>query len=300
MNVLIIGGGGREHALAWKAAQSAQVETVYVAPGNAGTAGEAGMQNLAIGVTDFAALAEFAQSHAVGLTIVGPEQPLVDGIVDYFSERKLSCFGPGKAAAQLEGSKVFARDFLARHNIPGPAYASFTELEAALAYLKQQQIPIVVKADGLAAGKGVVVAASRQQAEQAVRDMLAGNRFGAAGCRVVIEEFLEGEEASFIVLADGKTGPAHGHQPGPQARGRSGHRPQHRGHGRVFTGPGGHPTNPRAHHGGDHPTNHQRHGGGGQPLYRLPLRGFDDRRRRAPPGLWNSTAASATRKPSPS
>ncbi|MCY4426863.1 MAG: phosphoribosylamine--glycine ligase [Halieaceae bacterium] len=204
MNVLIIGGGGREHALAWKAAQSAQVETVYVAPGNAGTAGEAAMQNLDIGVTDFAALAEFAESHAVGLTIVGPEQPLVDGIVDYFSERKLRCFGPGKAAAQLEGSKVFARDFLARHDIPGPAYASFTELEAALAYLKQQQIPIVVKADGLAAGKGVVVASSRRQAEQAVHDMLAGNRFGAAGCRVVIEEFLEGEEASFIVLADGE------------------------------------------------------------------------------------------------
>jgi phosphoribosylamine---glycine ligase len=204
MNILVIGSGGREHALAWKAAQSAGVRTVFVAPGNAGTAQEAGLENVAIDPLDFAALADFADHNDVGLTIVGPETPLVAGIVDYFQARGLRCFGPTKGAAQLEGSKAFTKDFLARHNIPTGAYANFTELEAALAYLRKHGAPIVVKADGLAAGKGVIVAETLAQAEDAVTDMLSGNAFGEAGCRVVIEEFLPGEEASFIVMVDGK------------------------------------------------------------------------------------------------
>ncbi len=204
MKILIIGSGGREHALAWKAAQSADVGTVFVAPGNAGTAMEDGLKNVAIDVMDFPALADFASQNDVGLTIVGPEAPLVEGVVDYFKSRSLRCFGPGKGAAQLEGSKAFTKDFLARHDIPTAAYANFTELEPALEYLREQGAPIVVKADGLAAGKGVIVAETLQQAEDAVTDMLSGNAFGEAGCRVVIEEFLEGEEASFIVIADGK------------------------------------------------------------------------------------------------
>ena len=203
MNVLVIGSGGREHALAWKASQSADVETVYVAPGNAGTAREAGLENVAIEAMDFASLADFAEKNDVGLTLVGPETPLVEGVVDYFQARNLRCFGPGKGAAQLEGSKAFTKDFLARHNIPTGAYANFTELEPALAYLREQGAPIVVKADGLAAGKGVIVAETLAQAEEAVTDMLSGNAFGEAGCRVVIEEFLAGEEASFIVMVDG-------------------------------------------------------------------------------------------------
>jgi phosphoribosylamine--glycine ligase len=203
MNVLVIGSGGREHALAWKAAQSAGVDRVYVAPGNAGTAREAALENVDIDILDFPALAEFAERNRVGLTIVGPETPLVEGIVDYFQARGLRCFGPRKGAAQLEGSKAFTKDFLARHNIPTGAYANFTELEPALAYLRAHGAPIVVKADGLAAGKGVIVAETLAQAEDAVTDMLSGNAFGAAGCRVVIEEFLDGEEASFIVMVDG-------------------------------------------------------------------------------------------------
>ncbi|WP_372878572.1 phosphoribosylamine--glycine ligase [Spongiibacter marinus] len=204
MNVLIIGSGGREHALAWKAAQSANVETVYVAPGNAGTALDTGIENVEIGVGDFEALANFAESNDIALTIVGPEAPLVDGVVDFFAKRGLPCFGPSQGAAQLEGSKAFTKDFLARHNIPTAAYGNFTELEPALAYLREQGAPIVVKADGLAAGKGVIVAETLEQAEDAVRDMLSGNAFGDAGCRVVIEEFLVGEEASFIVMVDGE------------------------------------------------------------------------------------------------
>lgn len=203
MNVLVIGSGGREHALAWKASQSADVDTVYVAPGNAGTDTEPGLENVAIDVMDFAALADFAENNNVGLTIIGPEAPLVDGVVDYFQGRGLKCFGPSKGAAQLEGSKAFTKDFLARHNIPTAAYANFTELEPALAYLRERGAPIVVKADGLAAGKGVIVAETLEQAEAAVTDMLSGNKFGDAGCRVVIEEFLDGEEASFIVMVDG-------------------------------------------------------------------------------------------------
>ena len=203
MNVLIIGSGGREHALAWKAAQSPRVETVYVAPGNAGTATEPGVENVALDTMDFAGLADFAAGNQVGLTIVGPEAPLVAGVVDYFQQRDLRCFGPRQGAAQLEGSKAFTKDFLARHAIPTGAYANFTELEPALAYLREQGAPIVVKADGLAAGKGVIVAETLAEAEAAVTDMLSGNAFGEAGCRVVIEEFLEGEEASFIVMVDG-------------------------------------------------------------------------------------------------
>jgi phosphoribosylamine--glycine ligase len=203
VNVLIIGSGGREHALAWKAAQSDKAETIYVAPGNAGTANEHGIENIALDVMDFPALADFAEHNQVGLTIVGPEAPLVEGIVDYFAQRNLRCFGPSAGAAQLEGSKAFTKDFLARHQIPTGAYANFTEVEPALAYLREQGAPIVVKADGLAAGKGVIVAETLEQAEEAVTDMLSGNAFGDAGCRVVIEEFLEGEEASFIVMVDG-------------------------------------------------------------------------------------------------
>lgn len=204
MNILIIGSGGREHALAWKAAQNPEIATVFVAPGNAGTASDHKLSNVNIDVLDFPALADFAAGNHVGLTIVGPEAPLVAGIVDYFHTRGLPCFGPTKGAAQLEGSKAFTKDFLARHKIPTAAYKNFTEIEPALAYLREQGAPIVVKADGLAAGKGVIVAETLEQAEDAVRDMLSGNAFGEAGCRVVIEEFLAGEEASFIVIADGK------------------------------------------------------------------------------------------------
>ena len=204
MNVLVIGSGGREHALAWKAAQSDDVGTVYVAPGNAGTAIEPNLENLAIAVNDFAALADFAQANEVGLTIVGPEQPLVDGVVDYFQALDLPIFGPSKNAAQLEGSKAFTKDFLERQQIPTADYGKFTDLDEALAYLQEVGAPIVIKADGLAAGKGVIVAMSLAEAEEAVRDMLGGNAFGEAGHRVVIEEFLDGEEASFIVMVDGK------------------------------------------------------------------------------------------------
>lgn len=204
MNILIIGGGGREHALAWKAAQNPAVETVFLAPGNAGTAHDGKLQNVAIGVSDFEKLATFAKDNNVALSIVGPEVPLVDGVVDYFEAQGLACFGPSKGAAQLEGSKAFTKDFLARHNIPTAEYEKFTEVEPALAYLREKGAPIVIKADGLAAGKGVIVAMDLATAEDAVKDMLSGNAFGDAGCRVVIEEFLEGEEASFIVIADGK------------------------------------------------------------------------------------------------
>lgn len=205
MKVMIIGSGGREHALAWKTAQSPRIEHVYVVPGNAGTATENKVSNAAVDATDFAALAEFVRNNAIDLTIVGPEAPLVAGIVDYFSERGLKCFGPRKGAAQLEGSKAFTKDFLARHNIPTAAYGNFTDIEKALAFLRQQQLPIVIKADGLAAGKGVIIAQTLEEAKATVRDMLSGNSFGSAGHRVVIEEFMRGEEASFIVMVDGKT-----------------------------------------------------------------------------------------------
>ena len=204
MNILIIGGGGREHALAWKAARSPQADTVFVAPGNAGTALEPGIENVAIDAGDIEALIRFAQANKVGLTIIGPEIPLVDGIVDQFSAAGLRCFGPTRGAARLEGSKTFAKDFLARHNIPTAAYAAFTDIDGATAYIQAQGVPIVIKADGLAAGKGVILAQTEAEAIAAVEDMLSGNVFGEAGNRVVIEEYLEGEEASFIVMVDGR------------------------------------------------------------------------------------------------
>lgn len=204
MNILVIGSGGREHALAWKAAQSPNAGTVFVAPGNAGTAHEPGVQNVNIDVLDLEGLATFASENNVGLTIVGPEAPLVAGIVDLFEERGLRVFGPSAEAAQLEGSKAFTKDFLARQNIPTAGYGNFTNVDEALAYVREQGAPIVVKADGLAAGKGVIVAMTLEEAENAIRDMLAGNAFGDAGSRVVVEEFLDGEEASFIVMVDGE------------------------------------------------------------------------------------------------
>lgn len=204
MNILIIGNGGREHALAWKAVQSPLADTVYVAPGNAGTAREPGIVNVAIDVLDINGLIAFAQAREVGLTIVGPEVPLVAGIVDRFRDVGLACFGPGAGAAQLEGSKSFAKDFLRRHAIPTAAYESFHEVDTAIDYIRAQGAPIVVKADGLAAGKGVILAQTEDEAIAAVRDMLAGNVFGEAGHRVVIEEFLQGEEASFIAMVDGE------------------------------------------------------------------------------------------------
>ncbi len=204
MNILVIGSGGREHALAWKAAQSPMADTVYVAPGNAGTALEPKLENVDIGVEDIDALIDFAQNNNIGLTIVGPEGPLVIGVVDAFTQAGLKCFGPTQGAAQLEGSKSFTKDFLARHNIPTGSYQTFTDQDEALDYLHKQGAPIVVKADGLAAGKGVIVAMDLATAEAAIKDMLSGNAFGEAGHRVVIEEFLDGEEASFIVMADGE------------------------------------------------------------------------------------------------
>lgn len=203
MNVLMIGGGGREHALSWKLVQSNQVETVFVAPGNAGTEREPGLKNVAIDNKDFEALVAFAKSNDVGFTVIGPEAPLVEGIVDFFEQHDLLCFGPSAKAAQLEGSKSFTKDFLARHNIPSAAYQTFTDPAPAIAYVRQQGAPIVIKADGLAAGKGVIVAMNLAEAEAAIQDMLEGNAFGEAGHRVVVEEFLEGEEASFIVISDG-------------------------------------------------------------------------------------------------
>jgi len=204
MKILIVGSGGREHALAWKVKQSAKVEKVFVAPGNPGTALESLVENIDIAVDDISGLLAFAQAEQIDLTIIGPEIPLVLGIVDRFQEAGLKCFGPSAKAAQLEGSKSYCKDFMIRHNIPTAKYQSFTDKELAITYIRQQGAPIVVKADGLAAGKGVIVAQTEQEAVSAVEDMLSGNIFGEAGSRVVIEEFLQGEEASFIVIADGK------------------------------------------------------------------------------------------------
>ena len=205
MNVLIIGSGGREHALAWKCAQSPSVRLVFVAPGNAGTATEEHVKNIPIDVMDFKTLAEFAKENSVSLTIVGPEAPLVDGIVDYFQSQDLPCFGPTSKAAQLEGSKAFTKDFCSKYGIPSASYGTFSNFEAAADYIKKQRMPIVIKADGLAAGKGVVIAAKESEALKTVRDMLSGDTFGNAGRQVVIEEFLTGEEASFISIVDGET-----------------------------------------------------------------------------------------------
>lgn len=204
MKVLIIGGGGREHALAWKTAQAKEVSKVFVAPGNTGSALEEKVENIAIEATDLPRLVKFATENSIDLTIVGPEVPLVLGIVDTFEEAGLRCFGPNKVAAQLEGSKAFSKDFLAKHNIPTASFDVFTKIKPAHTYLDKVGAPIVIKADGLAAGKGVILAKTLAEAKEAVSDMLAGNKFGEAGSRVVIEEFLFGEEASFIVMADGK------------------------------------------------------------------------------------------------
>ena len=204
MNVLIIGGGGREHALAWKAAQSPDVDKVYVAPGNAGTATEAKVDNIPLAPTDTPGLIAFARGHAVSLTIVGPEAPLVSGIADAFTDAGLRCFGPSGNAARLEGSKSFSKAFLRRHGIPTAEYESFTDPGAALDYIGSRSLPIVVKADGLAAGKGVIVAQTHAEAGRAVNDMLSAGKFGAAGQRVVVEDFIAGEEASFIVMSDGE------------------------------------------------------------------------------------------------
>ena len=202
--VLIVGGGGREHALAWKIAQSPRVEKVFVAPGNAGTAREARCENVAINAEDVEGLLRFAQQNKIDLTVVGPEAPLVLGVVDRFRAAGLRIFGPTQAAAQLEGSKAFTKDFLARHQIPTAAYGNFTDVAAAEAYIRKVGAPLVVKADGLAAGKGVIIAGTVAEAVNATNVMLAGNAFGEAGHRVVVEEFLTGEEASFIVMVDGE------------------------------------------------------------------------------------------------
>ena len=204
MNVLIVGGGGREHALAWAAARSAGVERVFVAPGNAGTAREPKVENVDIAVDAFDALADWVRANGVALTIAGPEAPLVAGLRDHFDAEGLDCFGPTRAAARLEGSKVFAKEFLARHGIPSARYASFTDASAARAYIETTGAPVVVKADGLAAGKGVTVARDVDEAVHAAEEMLSGALFGAAGREIVVEEFLEGEEASFICMTDGR------------------------------------------------------------------------------------------------
>jgi phosphoribosylamine--glycine ligase len=205
MKVLVIGGGGREHALAWKIAQSPRVDTVLVAPGNAGTATEPGMRNVDIGAEDIDALLDLARLERIDLTVVGPEAPLVAGIVDRFTDAGLRCFGPSATASQLEGSKAYTKAFLDRHDIPTAKYGEFTEVEPALAYIRDNGAPIVVKADGLAAGKGVIVALTIAEAEAAVRDMLDAGSFGDAGQKIVVEEFLTGEEASFIAIVANNT-----------------------------------------------------------------------------------------------
>lgn len=204
MKVLIIGGGGREHALAWQCAKFDTVSQVFVAPGNAGTQLENKLTNVDIAVEDIAGLIAFVKANQVNLTIVGPEAPLVIGVVDRFQTEGLAIFGPTQAASQLEGSKAFCKDFLKRNNIPTAYYGVFTDVDSAIQYVKSKGTPIVIKADGLAAGKGVIIAHTQAEAEGAIIDMLQGNRFGEAGSRVVIEEFLSGEEASFIVMCDGK------------------------------------------------------------------------------------------------
>jgi phosphoribosylamine--glycine ligase len=204
MKILVVGSGGREHALAWKAAQSKKVQMVFVAPGNAGTALEPGVENIDIKATDITSLIQFAQKENIALTIVGPEAPLVEGIVDAFNVSRLKCFGPTKAGAQLEGSKVFTKDFLQRHNIPSAKYRVFTEPEPAREYILASDLPVVIKADGLAAGKGVIIAQTHEGAISAMEGMLSGKSFGEAGKQVIVEECLTGEEASFIVMVDGE------------------------------------------------------------------------------------------------
>ena len=202
--VLVIGSGGREHALAWRLSLSSSVGQVFVAPGNPGCQQEKNVTNVAIASDDYDKLIAFSKDNAIDLVIVGPEQPLCDGLVDLMIQEGIKCFGPSAKAAQLEGSKVYSKDFLKKYNIPTASYASFTQIAPAVEYLVQQNFPIVIKADGLAAGKGVVIAQTQEQGIKTIKDMLAGNAFGEAGHRIVIEEFLLGQEASFIVVVDGK------------------------------------------------------------------------------------------------
>ena len=251
MKLLIIGSGGREHALAWKVAQSPRVSQVYVAPGNAGTRLEPRTTNVEIAADDVPALLAFAQREAIDLTIVGPEAPLVIGLCDTFAAAGLRCFGPSRLAARLEGSKAFTKDFLKRHGIPTAAYAKFTRDDFDAGWVRAQRAPLVVKADGLAAGKGVVICATQEEAVSTALDMFAG-RFGKAGDLVVVEEFLEGEEASFIAMVDGKHRAAARHVAGSQAPARRRRRPQHRRHGRVLAGARRHAGHARAHHARGH------------------------------------------------
>jgi phosphoribosylamine--glycine ligase len=204
MKILVVGSGGREHAIAWKVAQSRAVEKVFVAPGNAGTLLEEKVENVPISAIDIHGLLGFAKKEKVGLTIVGPEAPLVAGITNVFREASLKCFGPTSGAAQLEGSKAFSKAFLERHRIPSAAFGTFEDVESARNYIRQQNLPIVIKADGLAAGKGVIIAHTQEEAFETVAAMLSGKAFGEAGRRIVIEAFLRGEEASFIVMTDGR------------------------------------------------------------------------------------------------
>ena len=282
MNVLIIGSGGREHALAWKVAQDPRVAKVFVAPGNAGTATEAKCENVAIDVLALEQLADFAAKN-VQLTIVGPEAPLVAGVVDLFRERGLDIFGPTAGAAQLEGSKAFTKDFLARHRIPTAAYRNFTEVEPALAYLREQGAPIVIKADGLAAGKGVIVAMNLDEAEAAVRHarrQCLRRRRLARGDRGVPR--WRGGQLHRHGRRPERA--ADGHQPGPQARRRWRQRAEHRRHGRLLAGPGGHRRGPPAGAGRSDLPDGARHGRGRQRLYRLPLCRPDDRQERRAQG----------------
>ncbi len=276
MKVLVVGDGGREHALAWRCAASAAVSEVLVAPGNAGTATEPRLRNVGVAASDIPGLVALARAENIALTIIGPETPLVGGVVDAFQAAGLRCFGPSRAAAQLEGSKAFSKEFLRRHQIPTAGYRSFTRADFDAAWLRAQRTPIVVKASGLAAGKGVVIAHSTGEALAAVEEMFAG-RFGAAGDTVVVEEFLAGEEASFIVMADGVTRAAVRQLAGPQARRRRRQRAQYRRHGRVFARAGGDPGRARARHARSDRTHAGRSRLRWHAVHRLPLCRPDDR-----------------------
>ncbi len=277
MKILVIGNGGREHALAWKCAASPRVSEVLVAPGNAGTATEPKVRNVPIDALDLEGLAQLAAQEKVDLTLVGPEGPLVAGVTDLFAARGLACFGPSKAAAQLEGSKAFSKEFLRRHAIPTAAYRTFTRATFDPAWVSAMKPPIVVKASGLAAGKGVVIAATAHEALDAARAMFDG-RFGAAGEQLVIEEFLEGEEASFIVIADGKARPADGHVAGPQAPARRRPRAEHRRHGGVLPRAGGDAGGARARDARGDRTHARGARGRRHAVHRVSLRRPHDRR----------------------
>ena len=267
MKILVIGSGGREHALAWRLAQSPRVEKVYVAPGNAGTAGTPNLENLAI--SDLNGLADFAASNDIAFTVVGPEAPLAKGVVNIFRDRGLKIFGPTKEAAQLESSKDFAKAFMKRHGIPTAEYETFTDAEAAHAYVRRKGAPIVIKADGLAAGKGVVVAMTEEDAHEAVDFMLQDNKLGDAGARIVIEDYLDGEEASFIVMVDGE-------HVLPMATSQDHKRLLDNDEGPNTGGMGAYLSDG---HGSDHLSDRQRDEGRRHRLYRFPLRRTDDQQR---------------------